>query len=150
MYECPASIALEPNNYISSRSVFFFWLAEQRIHSSPASPHPAGVFSVKSSDSSRRHKSHSTWFSMFLRPQWLLYLFTAALRSVSPASAPHCVSIQPRSGRQTTPLPFQTAAGRQPKQKALAANEKAENLRTVEKTNHNTRKAGSTLSYKCN
>lgn len=53
------------------------------------------------------------------------------LRTVSTACAPHCVSIQPRSGRQTAPLPFQTAAGRPPKQKALSTNHTAESLGTL-------------------
>ena len=109
MYECPASIAPEPNNYefISSRSIFFFWLAEQRIHSCPGSAQPAGIFSVKSSDSTRRHKSHCTWFSMLFWPQWLLYLFTAAFVECLPSLCSSlCVNpAQKRKADGSPPLP---------------------------------------------
>lgn len=80
MYECPASIAPEPNNYefISSRNGFFLLASRTEDSFLPCQRETAGIFSVKSSHSKRRHKSHCTWFSMFLWPQWLLYLFTAA------------------------------------------------------------------------
>lgn len=127
MYECPASIAPEPNNYISSRSFFFFlWLAEPRTHSSLASAYPAGIPPRgKSSATLKRSKNPSVPGSPCLSglSDCCIYL-QRRLRSVSPACAPHCVSIQPRSGRQTAPLPFQTTAGRPPKQKAGSANGK--------------------------
>lgn len=126
MYEWPASIAPEPNNYefisSSSRSIFFSsfystssccccWLAEQRIHSDPASEQrPARHFlpaEKKSSRSARHTKSTRTWFSIFLRPQWLLYLFTAAFAErLASLCSSLCVNPAPEAeGRRLPPLP---------------------------------------------
>lgn len=71
MYEYPASIAPEPNNceLISSRSFFFLWLAEQRIHCWPDCTHTADIFAIKNT------RSHED-------TQKLLYL----VFHVSPAS----------------------------------------------------------------
>lgn len=136
MYEWPASIAPEPNNYefISSRSIFFFffsssscWLAEHRIHSEPASAQrPASHFLPEKvpipHDTQKAHVPGSPSFSGL--SDCCIYL-QRRLRSVSPASAPHCVSIQPQKRKADGSLPFQTAAGRQPKQKAPSTNRRA-------------------------
>lgn len=113
-YRCmsaQASIAPEPNNYefISKQELFFpsSWLAEQMIHSCLAGEQTAGVFCVKSSDPKRRHKSYSTWFSMFLWPQWLLYLFTAVFVERLPSlGSSLCVNpAQKRKADGSPPLP---------------------------------------------
>lgn len=125
-YRCmsAASIAPEPNNYISSRSGFFSLVSRTEDSFQPCqrlsrwhSP------TWKSSDTVKRRKKPSIPGSPCFSglSDCCIYL-QRRLRSVSPACAPHCVSIQPRSGRQTAPLPFQTAAGRRPKQKARSAN----------------------------
>lgn len=149
-YRCmsaPASIAPEPNNYefISSRSVFFFfWLAEQRIHSkrSQRTSLQALLHGEKSSDSTWDTKATVPGSPSFSGLSDCCIYLQRRLRSVSPASAPHCVSIQPRSGRQTAPLPFQTAAGRQPKQKAPSANRKRGDSSTLKSDQSGRAKGG--------
>lgn len=148
MYGCPASIAPEPNNYefISSRSIFFLlasW-AEAPFPSCRRAPRLAfSPWTFQNSQGDTKATVPGSPCSSGLSG-CCIYL-QRRFWSVSPASAPHCVSIQPRSGRQTAPLPFQTAAGRRSKQKALSANHEAENVSTLER-DQSKRRRGGTLS----
>lgn len=99
MYECPASIAPEPNNYISSRSVFFSSLVSRTEDSFQPCQRFSRCHSPtwKSSDTVKRGKKPSIPGSPCFSglSDCCIYL-QRRLRSVSPACAPHCVSIQPQ------------------------------------------------------
>lgn len=123
MYEWPASIAPEPNNYefiSSSRSIFFSsfsssscccccWLAEQRIHSDPASERrPARHFlpAKKKFPFRTTHKKH-TYLVLHLSPASVIVVFIysgVCGASRQPLLLIVCQS-SPRSGRQTAPSP---------------------------------------------
>ena len=127
MYEWPASIAPEPNNYEFISSGFFLcWRPEHRTDSLPRRRaarcrSPRGKFRIPPGDGKAPVPGSPCRSGL---SDCSIYLQRCSQR-VSPASAPHCVSIQPRSGSHTRPRPFPTAAGRRPKQKAPVANHSA-------------------------
>lgn len=145
MYECPASTAPEPNNY----EVFFssFSRAERKIHFSPASQPPACCPFPRQNlpfPKETRTVPGSPCFSGLC--DCCNYL-QRRLWSVSPASLLLIVcQSSPRSGRQTAPLPFQTAAGRRPKQKALRTNHSAPNSSPTLKIGQSEKGKGGTIT----
>lgn len=109
MYECPASIAPEPNNYISSRSVFFPLVSRTEDSFQPCQRISRWHSPTweKFGYAKEKQKPIRTWFSMFVWPQWLLYLFTAAFAERLPSLCSSlCVNpAQKRKADGSPPLP---------------------------------------------
>lgn len=136
MYECPASIAPEPNNYefISSRSIFF--LLASRTEDSFLLCQPAACchfLREKFTFHKETQKPLYLVLHVSLASVIVVFIYSGVCgASPQPLLLIVCQSSPEAEGRRP-PLPFQTAAGRQPKQKALSANHRAAYLSTLER-----------------